>query len=262
MGENVNLQAMSETELMALYKENKELEVKQELTLRYLTLIRKIAFQMRNVYLNFSQMDDIINESVLAVMNGIDKFEPEQNVKFETFITKRIRGLIIDLARKQDWIPRSVRQTAKEIDQTAADLFTELGRIPTEEEIAEKMNLPLEQYQQEVGKSDFFQILSLDSVLTDVPDSVTMKHVNSSERMELPEDHVLREERKEQLIEAIGCLREKEKLVVSLYYQQDLNMKDIAKVLEISEARVSQLHSAALRRMRQYLEQKEGLHRV
>lgn len=249
-----DLQALDNDQLMAAYKENHQLEYKQELTMRYLDVVKKIAMQMRNVYLNFSQMDDIINESIIAVMNGIDKFDPSLNVKFETYISRRIRGLIIDMARKQDWIPRSVRQSAKEMDRTAGELYTKLGRQATDEEMAGALNMTVSEYQETVGKTSLLQMLSLDGLLEEASDSVTMNRLEPQSSMKQPEEQLLQNELKETLVQAIDQLKDREKLVISLYYQQELNMKEIAKVLEISEPRVSQIHAGALRKMRTYLE--------
>ena len=112
-------------QLLLQYKEKQEMEVKHELVLRYLYVVKSIALQMRGVYLNFTQIEDIVNEGVLCIMKSLDKFEIEKGVKFETYITKRIRGMIIDLARKQDWVPRSVRKMGKDIEKITIDLYNE-----------------------------------------------------------------------------------------------------------------------------------------
>lgn len=117
---------MTNEELLRKYKETNDLSMKQELVMRYVYIVKSIALQMRDVYLSFAQVDDMINDGVLAIMNALDKFDFEKNVKFETYVSKRIRGMIIDLARRQDWIPRSVRKSAKEIDNATMELYNEL----------------------------------------------------------------------------------------------------------------------------------------
>ena len=114
---------MTNEELLRKYKETNDLSMKQELVMRYVYIVKSIALQMRDVYLSFAQVDDMINDGVLAIMNALDKFDFEKNVKFETYVSKRIRGMIIDLARRQDWIPRSVRKSAKEIDNATMELY-------------------------------------------------------------------------------------------------------------------------------------------
>ena len=130
------IESMETQDLLNLYKETGDESLKWPLVLRYEGLIKNAAMQIRGVYSSFAQIDDIINEGILTLLGAIDKFDPGKGVKFETYVSKRIRGMVIDLARKQDWMPRNVRQRAKEIDQAAAELSASLGRYPTEAEIA------------------------------------------------------------------------------------------------------------------------------
>ncbi len=124
-------------ELLKLYKETGSLEVKQEIVMRYIYLVKSIALQMRDIYMSFSQVDDIISEGVIAIMSSIDKFDMDKNVKFETFISKRIKGMIIDLARKQDWVPRSTRKSTRDIEEAVTTLYNrlEIGRASCRERV-------------------------------------------------------------------------------------------------------------------------------
>lgn len=254
MNQQKDFRQMSNDELLLEYKQTKDIQLKQELTLRYVDLVKKIAVQMRDVYLSFTQIDDIINEGVLAIMNGIEKFDPEMNVKFETFISKRIRGLIIDLARKHDWIPRGIRKTAKEIENATSVLYERLGRFPTNQEIANYMNLPLDRYLDELGKTNLSNILSLDSLMEEATDSVNLKRLSGAPEEMLPEDYLLHEECRELLMSGIELLRDNEKKVIALYYQNEVNMKDIARILQVSEPRVSQIHANAIRKLKIFME--------
>lgn len=110
VGMEQDLSQYTNEDLLIKYKRTKDIRVKHELVMRYINMVRNISLQMRDVYLSFAQVEDIVNEGVLTIMSGIEKFDPELNVKFETYISKRIRGMVIDMARKQDWIPRSVRK--------------------------------------------------------------------------------------------------------------------------------------------------------
>ena len=121
------LDTKTNEELLILYKQTNDQKIKQTLVLRYIYIVKNIAMQMRGIYLGFSQIDDIINEGVLAIMTAIDKFDINKHVKFETYISKRIRGMIIDIARKQDWVPRSIRKSAKEIEE-AQNILKEKGK--------------------------------------------------------------------------------------------------------------------------------------
>ena len=158
------MESKTSEELISDYRHSKDHMIKQEIVMRYVPMVRVIALSMKEVYSGFAQTDDIVNEGVIALMKAIDKYDPEKNVKFDTYINKRIKGLIIDMARKQDWVPRSIRKSAKELSEAVNELYTELGRMPRDEEIAENMNLTIEQYREKVSKSNFFGILSLEVI--------------------------------------------------------------------------------------------------
>lgn len=243
---------MTAEELVAEYQSTGKLAVKQELVLRYIHIVRGIALQMRGVYLNFAQVDDIISEGVIALMNAVDKFDPNKNVKFETYISKRIRGLVIDLARRQDWVSRSVRRNLREIDQASNSLFVELGRAPTDQEIAQRMGITLEKYQQMLGKTNLCNILSLESMLEDSVHGVAGNSMLAPSESQ-PEQYLQEEELRQSLRNGIESLLENERMVVSLYYEQELNMKEIAQVMGVSEPRISQIHANAIRKLRAYM---------
>lgn len=129
------IEAMGTPELLAAYKQTGDENLKWPLVLRYEGLIKSAALQIRGVYSSFAQVDDIVSEGILTLLSSIDKFDPDKGIKFETYVSKRIRGMVIDLARKQDWLPRNIRQRAKEIDSAVSHLANELGRFPTDQEI-------------------------------------------------------------------------------------------------------------------------------
>ena len=160
---------MDTQELLRLYKETGDESLKWPLVLRYEGLIKNAAMQIRGVYSSFAQIDDIINEGIITLLGAIDKFDPDKGVKFETYVSKRIRGMVIDLARKQDWIPRNVRKRAKEIDLASAELSASLGRSPTDGEIAEHLGITPERYQKDAANIALSNVLSLD-VLMDTRD--------------------------------------------------------------------------------------------
>jgi RNA polymerase sigma factor for flagellar operon FliA len=240
-------------DLLIKYKRTKNIDIKHELVMRYLYMVKSISIQMRDVYLSFAQVEDIVHEGVLTIMNGIEKFDPGLNVKFETYISKRIRGMIIDMARKQDWIPRSVRKNAKELEGAVSELSNRLGRSPSPKETADFMNISMEKYLETLGKTKVYSVLSLDMVLESGNDNKKTIQLPSDNENDQPEDHYLREEFKEVLVTAIKSLKENEQKVISLYYLEELNMKDIARVLSVSEPRISQIHSNAIRKLKLYL---------
>ncbi len=245
--------AMSTEELLLTYKQTSREELKWPLVLRYVGLVRSIALQVRGVYSSFAQVDDIINEGVLALVGAVDKFDLEKGVKFETYVSKRIRGAVIDLARRQDWVPRSVRRKAREIDQVSNELFAELGRYPSDEEMTARLGITVDQYQEDLANSSLCNILSLDSLFEDREKNSA--DVADSDSYSRPEESLMRQELLETLTEGISSLRENEQLVVSLYYQKNLSMKEIAQVLEVSEPRISQIHSRAIQKLRTYMKQ-------
>ena len=248
------LDVMSNEELFQAYKDTGNQDLKWPLVMRYIGLVKSIALQVRGVYSSFAQVDDIVNEGLLTLAVAVDKFDPEKGIKFETYVSKRIRGAVIDLARRQDWVPRSVRRKARDIDQASSELFSELGRYPTDEEMAQRLGVSQNQYQEDLANSSMCNVLSLDALFED-------REQNSSAEVpdggldSRPEDSMLRQEMLEILTKAIESLRENEQTVISLYYHKNLSMKEIAQVMEVSEPRISQLHSRAIQKLKLYMNQ-------
>lgn len=241
---------MTNEALLEEYKQSGDQELKKVLVMRYSYLVKNVALKLRGVYLSFAQVDDMINEGILLLMSALDKFDLSQNVKFETYVSKRLRGMIIDLARRQDWLPRSVRKRMREIDTANNELFTKLGRVPTDKEIAEHMGLTESRYQEELAKTALCNVLSLDMLLEERDLDVPAKHLPQSDADAQPEENYQKKELYEELKRSISELRDKEQLVLSLYYQKSFQMKEIAQVLGVSEPRVSQIHSNAIRKLR------------
>lgn len=241
-------------ELLRMYKETGSLEIKQEIVMRYVSLVKSIALQMRDIYMGFSQVDDIINEGVIAIMSAVEKFDLDMNVKFETYISKRIKGMIIDLARKQDWVPRSTRKNTKDIEDAVTVLYNKLGYYPSVQEVTEYLKITPEKYQESMRKAALFNILSLDMVLAEAQESKSRVRLPQGEEGEQPENKLLEKEVSEELAEGITQLKEKEQLVISLYYVDELNMRQIAEVLDVSEPRVSQIHTNAIKKLRKYMQ--------
>lgn len=259
MGVDMNnydeMEFKSNEELLIEYKRTSDHEVKQELVLRYVDTVRMIANQMRDVYSSFTQIDDIVNEGVIAIMKAIDKFDIDKNVKFETYISKRIRGLIIDLARKQDWVPRSVRKTNRDIANVVDEIYSVTGEIPTPEEIADKLGISMQKYWEQTSKNNIFGFISLDTVLEETGSIAYEKKVNATETDNSPEKSLLEMELNEKLLSKISSLRDREKQVLDMYYSRNMSMKEIAMALEVSEPRVSQIHSTAIKKLREKMQE-------
>lgn len=248
------LESKSNEDLFAMYWSSSEQKIKQELVLRYIYIVKTIAMQMRGVYVSFAEMDDMINEGIIALMGAVDKFDPAKNVKFESYASLRIRGTIIDIARKQDWVPRSVRKLGKELDRAYIELFSKLGRYPLDHEIAEYLEMSQEKYFKALRETNLYQLLSLDSLMDSLQANTALDQLVDAQEDSIPAQSLEKSELKEVLKKAIESLRDKEQLVISLYYRKDLNMKEIAKVMDVSEPRISQIHATAMRKLRIFLE--------
>ena len=158
------LKEKTNEELLAMYDRDRQLEVKQELTLRYLYIAKAVAIQMHNLYADFMQMEDIINEGAIAIMKGIERYDPERDNKFETFISRRIRGMIIDIIRKNDWMPRNYHKQHRSIEDARTELSDRLGRPPTDDEIAGHLKMDIRKCQRLQRMSTMVNVLSLDMV--------------------------------------------------------------------------------------------------
>ena len=247
------IEAMETPELLALYKRTGDEMLKWPLVLRYEGLIKSAALQIRGVYSSFAQVDDIVSEGILTLLNAIDKFDPDKGIKFETYVAKRIRGMVIDMARKQDWLPRNIRQRAKEIDMAVSGLANELGRFPNDQEVAQRLGIPIDKYQKEVARVALSNTLSLDALM-DARDMEGYRFEVSSEDPKLQPEMVLEDrELQETLAGGIASLQENEQIVLSLYYEKNLHMKEIAQVMGVSEPRISQIHSRAIQKLRDHM---------
>lgn len=233
------------------YKKNKSPDVREKLILEYANLVNLVAGRM-GMYLGYTvEYDDLVGYGIFGLIDAIDKFDLTKNVKFETYASLRIRGSILDQIRKMDWVPRTLRQRQKQIDSATAKIEADAGRPATDAEIAKELNIPEEEYTGWKSEIQLSNMLSLDDYLEQSGDSQI--EPGGSQRFEQPEKAVEKEELKEMLVEAMKSLTEKECSVITLYYYEDLTLKEISRILEVSESRVSQLHSKALQKMKNKL---------
>ncbi len=240
--------------LLLEYQKNHNLDIKWELVLRMIGMVRTIAMQVWGTYNSFAQLDDIISEGILVLLNAIDKFDPSKEVKFETYVSKRLRGMVVDLARSQDWLPRQVRQKAIRLNRTTEELSIALGRSPTSQEMADYMGISLEEYGTLLSDTAVSGLISFEALL-DSCSRVSNGLTTSEKTDERPEELYEEQELHQVLKDGISALRDKEKLVLSLYYEKELSMKEIAQVLNVSAPRVSQIHSRAIQNLRQHMKQ-------
>ena len=247
------IEAMATPELLSLYKQTGDETLKWPLVLRYEGLIKSAALQTRGVYSSFAQVDDIVSEGILTLLSSVDKFDPDKGIKFETYVAKRIRGMVIDLARKQDWLPRNIRQRAKEIDAAVSNLANELGRFPTDHEVAGRLGISTDKYQKEAARVALSNTLSLDALMEARDLEGHRFEVSSEDPTIQPETVLEDQEVQETLAQGIAALQENEQIVLSLYYEKNLHMKEIAQVMGVSEPRISQIHSRAIQKLREHM---------
>ena len=233
------------------YIKTRNPKIREQLIVEYAPLIRVVAGRM-GMYLGYTvEYDDLIGYGVFGLIDAIDKFELTKGVKFETYASLRIRGSILDQIRKLDWIPRTLRQKQKKLETTMSQLETELGRTPTNEETAENMGVSLEELEGLINQTQIANLVSLDEYL-EQGSEVRVEAGNKSVYQQ-PEQVMERQELKRLLAEAINSLTEKEQKVIALYYYEELTLKEISNILDVSESRVSQLHTKSLRKMKEKL---------
>ena len=248
------IEKLATPDLLLLYKTTGNQAYKWPLAMRYTGLIKSIAIQICGMRSGVMQIDDIVNEGIITLLGSIDKFDMDKGIKFETYVSKRVRGMIIDMARKQDWIPRNVRRRSREIDQAVNELTGRFGRFPTDQELADYMGVGVEKFRSDLASTSYCNLVSLEALFERRSEGDVGLSLPGGDDADQPENMLMNQEEKRELSEGIKTLRKNEQLVLSLYYEKELNMRSIAQILEVSEPRVSQIHSRALQKLRVYLE--------
>ena len=251
MAETV-LEGKTEEELWTLYKKNRDSKIRDAFVKQYAPLVKYVAGKVAMGMPHNVEFDDLVGFGVFGLMDAINKFDPEKHVKFKTYAVTRIRGAIFDELRSIDWVPRSVRQKAREIEETVQNLEASIGRSASDQEIAAEMGMNIEEYHRVMIKVSGTSIMSLNDVWYTGEENDKVSIVDSIESPQSlnPDIIVEKEEIKKVIVEAINELPEKEKKVLVLYYYEDLTLKEIGKVLEVTESRISQLHTKAIMRLR------------
>ena len=246
--------ADNNSNLLKKYKEEPNKltpEQKDKLIMEYAPLIRFIAQKIAIRLPSNIELDDLISSGVIGLMDAIEKYDPTRDNKFKTYAEFRIRGSILDELRAQDWVPRSVRDKAKLLDRTLIQLEAELGRNATDEEIAEKLEISLEEFYDLVNQVKPVSLLSIDEQATfSNVDKQSILNLLEGCKINNPFNQLNLKTVKEIVTQSIEELPERQRLVLSLYYYEDLNLKEIGRVLRVTESRVSQLHAQAISRLR------------
>ena len=216
---------------------------------QYSSLVRRLAHQMIAKLPANVEIDDLIQVGMIGLADALTRFDATQGVQFETFATQRIRGAMLDELRGNDYLSRGTRKQQRTIESAVHRLEQRLGRAPVESEIAREMGLALTEYQELLGKVRGTQLVYLEDMSGDEGDRDFLdRHVGGDEGNPLAQlqDHRMRAA----LVEAIKVLPEREQFVMSMYYEHDMNLKEIAAVLKVTESRVCQLHSQSIARLR------------
>ncbi len=223
---------------------SRNMESRNELVMLYLPLVKSIVRRLVPTYRKHVDFDDLMSCGVLGLMDAIDKYDKTKEVKFETYASLRVKGEIIDQIRKQDWAPISLRQKIKRVEEGFATLENKMGRAVSEQEVADHLKMDVGSVQKTLEDAHSFHVIALDELL--------MNHVSGSGDDSFasgemtPEQKVEAQEMKRLLVEFIEQLPEKERLVISLYYFEELTLKEIGLTLGVSESRVSQIHSKVI----------------
>lgn len=225
-------------------------KLRDQLIMDYAPLIRFVAQRIASRLPSNIDIDDLISAGVIGLMDAIEKYDPSRDNKFKTYAEFRIRGAILDELRSQDWVPRSVRDKAKRIEKTYAELEQRFGRAVSDEELCEALGMDLEEYYEMVSKVKSVTLLSVDELSSANSDRKSLLELIENPNSKNPYSQLKSKGARDILMRRIEELPEKQKLVLSLYYYEDLNLKEIGRILAVTESRVSQLHTQAVEKLR------------
>jgi len=228
-------------------QENKDEKLKEELVLKYAPLVKNIAERMAIRLPPNICKEELIGPGVLGLFDAIEKFDSTREIKFQTYANLRIKGAILDELRKMDWISRSIRRNIHRIEDAMRSLELKLGREPDDFEVAEEMGVDIDSYHRMTMKAQGAGLLSLDEIM---PDGKAPKLSRQVSDVPSPFDKLKIKESKKIISKALSKLSKKEQLVMSLYYYDELTLKEIAKVLNLTESRISQIHSKVIIKLR------------
>ena len=249
---NTETEQISAVDLWARYHQTKNADIRNSLVVQYSYIVKCIALKTVGRYQYFNYMDDIVNEGLIALLDAVEKFDVGKKVKFETYASIKVRGAMIDYIRKQDCFPRRLKRIAKNISEAENTLNHRLGRNPTDQEIANFLQISLPEYEKMQSETCVLNMMSFEEMIYEKGvENIQISQAGDSIRG--PEQVVAEKELKAVLAKDIELLNEKEQVVISLYYKEQLKIKEISSVMGISDSRVSQIHSSALRKLKKSL---------
>jgi len=235
---------------MKCYKQPDE---REEMIVKYLPYVKYIASRFIAGKPPGIEFDDLVSYGIIGLIDAIEKFDPSKGLKFETYATLRIKGAIIDELRKISWIPKSAFSKLSALNQAREELELKLNREPTDKELAEYLNISEDEVKNIESYVNYISVVSLEDIFFKEDDELQVKNIIEDENSPQPEEIVENDEKLQILKQAISMLPEKDKIILNLYYYEKLTLKEIGKILDISESRVSQLHSRAIIRLRENL---------
>mgnify|MGYP001049130659 CR=1 FL=1 len=235
-------------DLWKQYSDTKDPAIREKLILDYSHLIKFVAGRLSIYFGSNVEYDDMVGFGVFGLIDAIDKFDVNKGVKFETYASLRIRGSIIDSIRDMDWVPRSLRQKNKELEKVYWEIENQLGHSASDKEVADRLGISMDEFYKLINEVNLSSMVSLEEFLEQNYEiGVELPSLNKEDR---PENYIEMNEIKSLLGDAINRLPEKEKTVVSLYYFEELTLKEISAIMKVSESRISQLHTKAILRLR------------
>lgn len=237
---------MSNRNLWEEYIQTHDKKIKDQLIIKYIDLVKIIAGRLYANYGNYTEFEDLVSYGIFGLLDAIDKFDPSKKVKFETYAYIRIRGAIIDQLRALDWVPRSVRQKYKRIEEAYKSIENKIGRSATDKELSVELNIPLNELNTMLTEVHSFSVVSLEEKIFNNTNFTIVDDDVDGE----PQQHFEREEIKKILLDFLNDLPEREKKIVQLYYYSELTYKEISTILGVSESRISQLHTKAIMKLR------------
>ena len=231
--------------------------LRDRLILTYAPLVKYVAGRLGSGLPAHVDEGDLVSYGLLGLIGAIERYDPERDVKFETYAIARIKGSIIDELRAMDWVPRSVRARARDIERAIAELERKLHRAPSDEEISEKLGISVDELEEsltDISRSSIAALDELWTVSSGGGDQVALIDTIEDTEAPDPEQLLAQSEVKDRLADAIAALPEREKLVIALYYYENLTLREIGEVLGVTESRVSQLHTKAVLRLKSALQ--------
>jgi len=237
-------------EIWEKYKKNHDPKIRDQIILKYAPYVKYIANRVAMGLPPNVDVEDLYGYGIFGLMDAIEKFEPQRKIQFKTYAQTRVRGAILDELRKMDWTPRSVRQKARQLEKAYIQLENTLGRAASDEEVAGYMKISLEELYEWYKDTRGSFLLSLDDLLYSEDDGVTVGDSVPASEADNPQIQIEQKELKQMLVKAINGLAEREKLVLTLYYYEEMTLKEIGAILNVSDSRVSQLHTKAILKLR------------